>query len=369
MKHPRLRRWGRRLSVLALLAVCFYSIEYWRGGRKWTAFRAEWEAKGENFDQPEVPEIPDDQNAAKTPLMRELTEIWRAHPQRFLHPQKLTEPDRGRLYELGSLLRLKTTRENRSRISGCRLSELAGIQWVHDGRFLPDDESEAALEIIAKFNEHAAPLAEIDAMLALPALATPSVDPDDFEATTPPHADRLFRLVQPFGFRARAEIQLGNGAAARADIERCLAIARLLLSDRGPSKMGLYLGTSSLNLTLPRIWEGIFSQVWNAEELERLHLGIERIDHPTTFMEAMRSHRAFDIEAATSFRKRLRYNAGIEHRNNGAESFGQKNLAPSIGYPFYEPLRPQGWRYAALSDRLSNWQRAFFTKADGTVNF
>ena len=100
-KNPRLRRWGKRFVILGLMVAAFYAIEYWRGWRKWTAFRAEWEAKGENFERPDIVTIPDDQNAAMVPLMQELTGIWQAHPEWFFNTANQPKLDRGRLHRFG----------------------------------------------------------------------------------------------------------------------------------------------------------------------------------------------------------------------------------------------------------------------------
>ena len=63
-------------SVFALITVA-WQFENWRGRTKWETWKAEWEAKGEKFDLASVvpPEVPDDQNFAKSVLFEPLFDV------------------------------------------------------------------------------------------------------------------------------------------------------------------------------------------------------------------------------------------------------------------------------------------------------
>ena len=66
-----LKRAGMAFGVLTLLIVAFYLEENWRGARLWAETKAQYEAKGFNFDPKSLipPPVPDEQNFAKS-------EIW-----------------------------------------------------------------------------------------------------------------------------------------------------------------------------------------------------------------------------------------------------------------------------------------------------
>ena len=365
-KHPRLRRWGKRLTVFFACVFAFYSIEHWRGKREWDAFRAKWEARGERFDEPEPVSVPDDQNAAMVPLMQELTDIWKAHPEWFEFTRESQSRDLGRLHRLGSKLAMKSVSRGWL-IENCQPMQLAGGTWTIDETVLPEDEKEAADEVVARFAEFSELFDEIDAMLGRPAISLPSYDRNDVHSTTPSHANELYKLAKLFHLRARAQIRLGDGAAALNDLERSLAIGRLLREERANNFRSWQMSTFVFSAMVPVVWEGVFSKTWNAEQLERLQGHIEDVNFARGLLDTLRYHRAHDIEAATSVRARQQHNARIDVWNDRFRNVA-RGFQGSKGYSRFEWLRPQGWRYIALTERLNAWQNAIFTRADGSVN-
>jgi hypothetical protein len=364
--HPRLRRYGKRFLIVAACVFAFYAVEHWRGRRNWIAFRTEWEVRGERFDRTVVPVIPDDQNAAMVPLMGELTEIWRAHPDWFQYTRKPQVHDRGRLHQVGRMLAVTPASKHRTFIEKIQRPQFAGGGWPN-GEFLSQDEAEAAREIVAHFDEFSEILGEIDTMLARPAIALPAIDRNDVQATGPPHADVLNSIFRAFHLRARAQILLGNGTAALADIERSMTIGKLLRDERANHSRSLWMSNFQFTAIIPVIWEGLYSNAWNADELERLQRHIDDVDFAPGFLAYQRYVRSLDIDAATSSKERSLHNARMKVRNARSQSMGSP--VHYQGYPFAERFRPQGWRYEDLTNRMRNWQQALFTKDDGSVNF
>ena len=239
----------------------------------------------------------------------------------------------------------------------CQHLELADCTWSN-GDILSQDESEAAREIIARFEDFSEILDEVDLVLERPALALPAFDRDNVRATTPPHADVLYVVARAFHLRARAQIRLSNGAAAMADIERSLAIGKLLRDQRTDHFLSWQTSTSVFTTIVPVIWEALGSRTWNRQELERLQHQIDNVDFAPGLLAFLRFSRSLDIEAATSSKARAIHTARVRTYGKGYR-----------GYPITEKLRPQGWRYSTLSDRLRAWQDALFTKEDGSLNF
>ncbi|MEZ5326154.1 MAG: hypothetical protein R3F19_13975 [Verrucomicrobiales bacterium] len=364
--HPRLRRCLKRLFILAGCIAAFYAVEYWRGWRKWTAFRTEWEARGENFNRPDIPTIPDDQNAAMAPLMQELTGIWQTHPEWFVQTLSPTAHNRGRLWDFGKKLEFSPAAGSGriTRIGECRVSQLAGGAWRESEIALSGQEAQAAREILARFGEFTEIIGELDEMLTRPSLALPASDRNDIIVPTPPHADALYAAVRALQLRARASLRLGESAAAFADIERSLQVGKLLIDGRSANSRSWLMGTSVLQSAGLVIWEAMLTADLDREKLEHLQALIDQIDIAPGLLFHLRGIRADDIEAATSSQARARHNEWIETWNRRLPKAFGKNK----GYAPFELLRPQGWRYADLTNRLSDWQEAVFTNADGTIN-
>src|SRR5262245_16320295 len=76
------------IVALILLALLVVVIENWRGRRAWEKYRAEWEAKGEQFDLAAfVPKpVPPEQNFAATPLLAPLLDYDSATPGKWRDP-------------------------------------------------------------------------------------------------------------------------------------------------------------------------------------------------------------------------------------------------------------------------------------------
>lgn len=361
--HPRLRRYAKCLLILAGCIVIFYTVEYWRGWHQWNTFRKEWEAKGENFDRPEIISIPDDQNAAKAPIMQELTDIWLEHPDWFIPVRKPTPQDRGRLDRFGKALVLKPVKRRGGDIANCTKYQLAEASFTETGTVLSSDESEAAQEILARFEEHSSLIDEIDTMLTRPSLMLPAIDRTDAHSTTPPHATALSFTARAFLTRARAQLHLRYGALALADLNRGLLIGKLLREERSYSASSWVVSVSVFHQAIAVIWEGLLTESWDAEELKYLRDHLNNIDFAPQFLAHLRTHRSSDIEAATDAKFRALYNEAIDLLN-------EKNpkMAPARGFSDFEPLRPQGWRYMSLTQRLKPWQNAIFSHPDGSVN-
>jgi len=70
-RHKWLRRCLKCLVILALLLVCLYQVENWRGRRSLEQAIAAYEAAGESFDTARmpVPKVPDAENFCATPLL------------------------------------------------------------------------------------------------------------------------------------------------------------------------------------------------------------------------------------------------------------------------------------------------------------
>ncbi|MGK0185028.1 MAG: hypothetical protein ACI9R3_000802 [Verrucomicrobiales bacterium] len=350
--------------IFLFCIIAFYTFEHWRGKRKWDAFRTEWEVKGERFEAPEITAIPDEQNAAMVPIMAELTEIWREHPDWFRQTRHPEVQDRGRLHHFAEMVTVTPTLKSRTDMEECRRSQRSGGVWEATGEILPLDEAEAAREIIARFNTFSGILEEVDAMLQeRPTIALPTKDRNDPHAITAPHADVFFKLSRALHWKALAHIHLGDGTAAFTDLERSSKIGTLLETDRVDNFRSLQTCTIRFGTMIPAVWEGLYANAWNAGELEKLQQIVDAVDFAPGVLSYLRFSRWLDIEASTSAKVRSLHNSKLEVFN---ARFNKGR--GSRGYSRLEFLRPQGWRYQSLTNRLSDWQEAVFTRKDGSVN-
>lgn len=367
--QPRLRRYTKCLLILAGCFVAFYTIEYWRGWHQWTSFRKEWEAKGENFDHPEIVAVPDELNAAKVPLMQELTDIWRDQPELFFPSRKPPTNSRGRLHHFGAVMGFKPAdRSEYTSIKKCQHFNLAGGTWISSESVLPEDENAAAQEIIARFDEFAPLINEIDEMLTRPELALPVIDATDIHATHPPHARALYSAFRALNLKGRAHLRIGEQSEALTNIERSLKIGERLREERTLDFQCMQMSGATFSIGTQLIWEGLDSQAWNRDELERLQKQINEIDFAPRALSYFRQSRAWDIEQATSFLARRRHNAKLRLWHQRNQRVMKDDSRPEGSYSIFESLRPQGWRYASLTERMYNWQNAVFTDYDQQLN-
>ena len=364
----RLRCWAKCGVILIGCVVAFYAFEHWRGWRAWAKFRAEWEANGEIFSRPRPPVVPENRDASESLLMQELTAIWRARPELF-EDRKL-HGDRGRLHEVGDALTLHLDRDRNAADLHFTKAPFAGARWgrSQNGVVLSDDEELALQQIVARFDEFSETLGEIDTMLELPALAIPEIDETNPAAVPPPHATVLASLTRAFLLRARAQFRLGNGTAPLADIERCFTMINRLGEIEGHTGAMVH-SNGPFHILVYTIHDGLERELWSAEELLRLQGRLQSINLVLPVLAVLRQMRAYDIEAATSAERRALHNKGVKVWNARRSIVMRRPDQQERGYPWYEFMRPQGWRYLALRERLEAWQMIVFTKEDGTVNF
>jgi len=264
--------------LLALLIPVVGIHENWLAEGDWNEFKAHWEAKGEIFDLEKLipPDIPDEQNFAKAPIIAEL----------------FVDPNNNRLSQLGcrqipgfaKIVRYTNPGQRAIGGYGTKLADhLENPKAVAN-------EREAAKAIL-KLLEPLSPIFdELERASQRPKTRFP-VDYENYAWRTMFYYVPIVQdVVRTLHLRARARLALGDPAGATRDILTILRIADHTGSDP-------YVGSHQMEITfhaiiLHDIWEGLESGQLNDSQLQILAQELERVELKSRMAKAIRFERA-----------------------------------------------------------------------------
>ena len=267
-----MKRWlkwaGIAFGGLTLLIVALYLEENWRGARLWAQTKAQYEAKGFNFDPKSLipPPVPDEQNFAKS-------EIW----QRLLAASDSKNTNRPK----SELL------EARKTFLDWRSKNKAHANWKlgQSGITPPMSLFEAATQEIQQVHEAAdRPYCQFLADLShtFPA--------DNIQSELGP----TLNLATVLSSHAVAALDANATAISVRDISTIFKAARGY--GDSPYLISGLVACSMTQAPLPVIWEGIESHLWSDSELAKLQAGIRSVDLLQMHQHTVRSELCFFVE-------------------------------------------------------------------------
>lgn len=340
-------RWLVRRS--ALLAVClvtlvalFYAQENWRGQRAWAAFKREAIAKNESLELQQIipPTIPEDQNFAATPLLKDLCNEfdpgWRqAHPGpngvvneadrlKLKFEREQQEPLRGALTDwstgrradlrawqeyyrnpklsaaFASGLSAELTPEERAQRAafakryGAEPGEIKTRSEVEQEMkrefpLSPQAQSPAA-DVLLALSKYDAVVEELRLAGQRPQARFPIRYEDGFSALLP-HLARMKGLNQFLALRSAAELEAGLVEKAAADVKLGLRLAELVRDE--PLLISQLVRLAQIQLAVNPLWEGLIAHRWNEAQLAGFEQQLSGVDLLAGYQLGMRGERAF----------------------------------------------------------------------------
>lgn len=257
-----LRRGGIALGVLVLLIVAFYVEENWRGARLWARTKAEYEAKGFNFDPKSLipPPVPDEQNFAAS-------ELWKR-----LEQYKKTD---GKENFKVALFTASATAQKSNPTKG---GWLTGVKTPS-----PDPAlfAEAQTELTALYASAERPFCRFNIDYAhRPAYSMPL-----------PQASLLLNLAKALRWHALIQLDQGQTDIAAQDITICFRLGSASL-DAPVLIMGL-VGISTDLTAVSTLWEGIESHMWTDQQLAQFQTSMAAVNFLQAYTVSMQSELCF----------------------------------------------------------------------------
>ena len=320
---PRNRRWFTSAAIrgfswasagLLSLVVLFYSIEKWRGKRQWNQVVAAASARGENLSVLSLHPDPvsDDLNFAKIPFVAPLNDFVERMGDRrggWRDPAKVKRLENISIHGQSNHKKLNSNYQSWATGKPLSLGELAN-NWkmelskaqntnrdagktnvVSSGQSpsilesIPGDGDESARAMLSLLDAFSEELSTIQAAAEThPGCRFPLAYEKGMFMNVPQHPI-LRDWMQVFCIRAIAEVRLGRGDAALADIKTALKLA-----DYNRQLGGFMSGPSWAKYILfcvRPIWEGIEAGKWTGPQLDQIRmlpLGIQPLNHYQTFL-------------------------------------------------------------------------------------
>jgi len=322
------RKWPQRigfaLAALATLLVLALAFENYRGKRAWQRCRKELEAQGEVLEMAKLipPPVPDDQNFARTPLLRPLGDFERGPRGQITWRDTNANGRVQALFDWSGRGRSKGTWRDAA-FTDLREAQQSLREEVNSGSsvvraWVQTPPAEPAADLLALLRGNQAELDELHAALRRPASRF-NINYEDSVGALLPHLSVLRNASRAFTLRAQAQLATGHPAAALADVEDSLALADTIQTE--PLLISGLVRLAILEQSLQPVWEGLARRQWNQEQLAALQTRLERLNLVADLSRAMRGERVFCL-AALDY---IRQNPG-----GGLEETG--GLPPFLGY-------------------------------------
>ncbi len=248
------------ITLIALVCV----EESVRGKAAWQRNLRELEARGDTLDILKLvpPPVPDAQNMAAAPIFAEL--------------MTASNQDQTRLVVTLSKVLPKHPPVTEGRLQEQRV-DLAKWRVA----FSNDD-------LLAALQPAAAVLRDVEEAAARPQCRFPIQYEKGF-ACLLPHLSSLLKCARPLQLRALAELDAGQGEAARKDVRLMLRLANALENE--PMLISLLVRMSCLGLAQQAVREGLAAQRWNDVQLQQLQQDLAPLNLLAHLESAFRGER------------------------------------------------------------------------------
>lgn len=289
-KAPR-RFWPLALKIIGVHLVIILAIlipvaihENRQAERDWNEFKAHWEAKGEIFDLEKLvpPEVPDEENFAKAPIIAEVFE----------------DPHNGRLASLdfNRWPGLTEYHENYINPLGKNQQALGGYEfnlayYLESPTDYSDDKA-AAADILKKLEPLNTALSELDQASHRPKARFP-INYENLKMDTRfVFLDAFFDAAKTLHLRTRCRLALGDSNKAVQDILINLKMADMVGSD--PTLISHNIENSIYSLALQDIWSVLQSNQFT-NELPILNRTLQKVKIKPRLTRAIRFTRTWWI--------------------------------------------------------------------------
>lgn len=262
--------------VLAVLVLTFITEENWRGRRAWETYRAAAEKRGvklflEDFIQPD---IPDAENYAAIPLIRDL----------FAKPKDGETPPSPFKLPVGKVPDPSNDLKSR------RFDVTGWQQFLLKTELLAEKSDSAARDILHALEKYEPALQQLRDASSRPKCKFPT-HWENGVATQLPHLTFCLAATKLFCIRAQAHLALGESLSALAELRNALRLHRAFGSEL--SVIAGLVRMSSLATIEYSVWDGLAGRQWTDEDLAALekHFSELRIGEDWRF--AFASERGF----------------------------------------------------------------------------
>jgi hypothetical protein len=283
-KAPR-RFWPLALKIIGVHLVIILAIlipvgihENRQAERDWNEFKAHWEAKGEIFDLEKLipPEIPDEQNFAKAPIIAEV----------FANPNndRLSSLDYRQI--AGFVKIVHFTRNGQQALGGYGASLASYL--VNSESY--KSEKDAARAILELFEPLTPAFDELEQASLRPKARFP-IDYSNYSWNLMFNCmDKLQNAVRTLHLRARIRLALGDPKGATRDILTVIRLANLAGVDP-------YVGSHLIEITfhainLRAIWKGLESGLLTDPQLQLIAQELQDLKLNGRMVTAIRFERA-----------------------------------------------------------------------------
>jgi hypothetical protein len=326
------------LACLAGLVVLFYAEEDLCGRLVWEQFKAEWEAKGEEFDLAAFipPPVPDDQNFALTPVV---SSTYGQMLDRNGH--RVSPPDTNVVNRLHMPLDAGDGGPTNG-IGNWQKALSSNLEpWARYYRELPlrtnlfpvaPQPQTPAADVLVALSKYDSTIEELRRAAALPASRFPlNYDNEQPWGILLPHLAPAKGCALVLRLRALAELEAGQPEAALADISLALRLTETIRSE--PFLISQLVRIAMFQITSQAVWEGLAQHRWTDAQLSELNRQLATFDFVADYKTAMRAENAWQVASAECLR---------HHPNQWRDLFeaGPPNLPDLTGH-----LIPSGWFY------------------------
>lgn len=254
-------------SVFALITVA-WQVENWRGRTKWETWKAEWEAKGEKFDLASVvpPEVPDDQNFAKSVLFEPLFDVDSNNKP---SDQAAFDTAKDRFGLQRSPRNSFGWRHGQRRDLAAWEGEVLQLEPPPAKGATPSDTVLAALE------PYAADMAALANDLRRPHGRFDIRYENGFTALIP-HLTVMKQAAALFSLRASARLAKGDTEGALHDTVTAIRLAESFATE--PLLISQLVRVAISQIALQPFWEGVVDHKWSAAHLAKLRDALQPIN-------------------------------------------------------------------------------------------
>ena len=274
--------------VLVSLVALIWAFENWRGERQWQATVRAYAAKGDPLDgsgiRPSV--IPDDQDAATTPLLRPLTEytvvkgepVWR-------DPAAIAKWDALQLPPM--------TGEGRDARGLTSLSNWQSAFRATNTFPVPATVGTPASDVLSALGRWNAELAELEQASHRPYARFAGSLNYESMAVLLPQLSRAKAISTILRLRCAARLAAGDTAGALSDIEFNERWARLIASD--PLLINELVTIAMQTIGTGMAWEGLVDHRWSEPQLKALQALFAARTPREDLLRAFKGERAFGL--------------------------------------------------------------------------